>query len=354
VQVAAKAEAVVYELDPLSDTRWDDFVHAHPQASVFHSTNWLRALRDTYGYQPSVLCTSAPGKPLTSGWVFCRVKSWLTGNRIISLPFSDHCEALVDTVEERDAILQSFKGFVETQGWDYVELRPIREMDRQNSDFQACATYLRHVIDLSKSSDALFRRFHKDCIQRKIRRAERESLSYEVGNSAALLSSFYKLFVMTRCRFHMPPQPYIWFEQLAAAFGDQLQIRLASYRGRPAAAMLTLKDGRTALYKYGCTDIHLNRLGGMPFLFWRAIEESKHEQLESFDLGRSDIDNAGLITFKDRLGAESEVVRYQKFPAPGQGERVAKSSRGLGRMLLRFMPERGLRIVGRALYPHIA
>jgi hypothetical protein len=31
--------------------------------------------------------------------VFCRVRSWLTGRRSISLPFSDHCEPLVESHE---------------------------------------------------------------------------------------------------------------------------------------------------------------------------------------------------------------------------------------------------------------
>ena len=31
----------VYEIDPLHDSRWEDFVSRHPDASVFHSTHWL-------------------------------------------------------------------------------------------------------------------------------------------------------------------------------------------------------------------------------------------------------------------------------------------------------------------------
>ena len=34
---------------------------------------------------------------------------------------------------------------------------------------------------------------HRNCIQRKIRRADREGLSYEVGRSSELLDAFYEL-----------------------------------------------------------------------------------------------------------------------------------------------------------------
>ena len=91
----------VYTLNPLLDSRWEDFAETHPRASIFHTPGWLEALRRTYGYEPIVYTTSAPGTPLANGIVFCRVRSWLTGDRMVSLPFTDHCEPLVEGPEER-------------------------------------------------------------------------------------------------------------------------------------------------------------------------------------------------------------------------------------------------------------
>src|SRR5450755_1829723 len=86
----------VHEINPLCDPRWEAFINGHPRSSVFHSTKWLRALETTYGYDPVVVTTCPADAPLTNGIVFCRVKSWLTGRRLVSLPFSDHCEPLVN------------------------------------------------------------------------------------------------------------------------------------------------------------------------------------------------------------------------------------------------------------------
>src|SRR2546430_5296635 len=91
---------ILYSLDPLEDPRWAEFVQRHPRASVFHTPGWLEALRRTYGYEPVVYTTSLPRAELTNGLVFCRVRSWLTGRRLVSLPFSDHCEPLVHNSEE--------------------------------------------------------------------------------------------------------------------------------------------------------------------------------------------------------------------------------------------------------------
>src|ERR1700749_333321 len=77
-------------LDPLTDSRWDDLVARNKYASVFHQRGWLEALRRTYKYQPLVLTNSPTGPPLEGGLVVCRVSSWLTGTRLVSLPFADH------------------------------------------------------------------------------------------------------------------------------------------------------------------------------------------------------------------------------------------------------------------------
>src|ERR1700733_3920504 len=95
----------VFSLDPLVDPRWSGLAASHPSASVFHSVGWLNALQKTYGYEPLVYTNSPEHTPLSNGIIFCRVKSWLTGRRLVSLPFSDHCEPLVDSVEELNELL---------------------------------------------------------------------------------------------------------------------------------------------------------------------------------------------------------------------------------------------------------
>ena len=66
----------VYELNPVLDVRWSEMIKRHPRTSVFHSIGWLNALKNAYGYEPIVYTTIPPGEALTSGLVFCRVKSW--------------------------------------------------------------------------------------------------------------------------------------------------------------------------------------------------------------------------------------------------------------------------------------
>ena len=346
------AFASVYEIDPLSDARWEAFVDAHPRSSVFHGTNWLKALQTAYGYDPLVVTTCPPNAALTNGIVFCRVNSWLTGRRFVSLPFSDHCEPLVAESCELDDLLLHMRRYVDEGRWKYIEIRPISGQPSSRTGFARSTAYRFHSLDLRKNTQELFRNFHKDCVQRKIRRAERENLHYEEGTTEGLLQKFYDLLVITRRRQCLPPQPPSWFRQLLAAFGGDLKIRLATKDGLPVASILTLTRRKTMVYKYGCSDERFHRLGGMAFLFWNAIQEAKDNGCEQFEMGRSDNDNLGLISFKEHWGAVGTELHYWKYvrrPETNGGS----WEKSLLRKLVPITPDSLLRIVGGLLYRHV-
>ena len=235
--------AFVYRIDPLNDSRWSAFLEHDPHVSVFHTSGWLEALRRTYGYEPVAFTHSSPATELKDAIVFCRVKSWLTGCRMVSLPFSDHCQPLVEGEESFQSLLSSLKAAFERERWKYMEIRPLSWSVPPLETGPATSPDDRfhfHRLDLTPDLDSLFRGFHKSCIQRKIRRAERENLTYEEGRSEVLLDRFYRLLIGTRRRHRLPPQPFRWFQNLADCLGDSLTIRLLSKDGQPVASILTL------------------------------------------------------------------------------------------------------------------
>ncbi len=348
----AKA-ANINVVDPLSDSRWDDLVARHPKASAFHERGWLRALAHTYGYEPLVLTTAPPGEQLADGVVLCRISSWLTGTRLVSLPFADHCEPLLDDLGDFQKFMNWLREECYGQRQRYVELRLLAEVRDAGQGFQPSRSYWFHELDLGPSSGRIFQQMHKNSFQRKVRRAERERLSYESGSSEKLVEEFYRLVLMTRSRHRLIPQPLSWFRNLVQGMGCKIQIRLARKNGTPIAAMLTLRHRSSVVYKYGCSDEKFHHLGGMPFLFWRLIEESKASGAEKIDFGRSDLDNEGLITFKDRLGTHRKLLTYYTYTNSQRAQaRFLWESRGL-RGIVSSLPDVVLSTVGRFLYKHL-
>jgi CelD/BcsL family acetyltransferase involved in cellulose biosynthesis len=338
--------------DPLTDQRWEALVAQHPQASAFHQRGWLKALSQTYGYRPLVLTSARECEPIADAVVLCHVSSWLTGARMVSLPFSDHCEPLLRDSRMLCEFAAWLRAECDSRRWRYVEIRPVSRIHRENTGLHSSASYCFHELDLRPGLDELFRGLHKDSIQRRIQRAEREKLSYTKGRSEILVDEFYRLMVRTRRRHHSLPQPRAWFRNLIECMGHRAQIRVAAANDMPIAAMLTLTHGRSVTYKYGCSDERLHNLGAMPFLFWRLIEESKALGAERIDFGRSALDQKSLIRFKDKLGTTKKILEYYRYPQKSKSAFVAWSGH-IGRQVFAILPSFISSTAGRLVYRHM-
>jgi lipid II:glycine glycyltransferase (peptidoglycan interpeptide bridge formation enzyme) len=235
----------------------------------------------------------------------------------------------------------------------YFEIRPLTlELPSFQTALAPGNSYRFHSLDLRRGTDEIFRAFHKDCIQRKIRRAEREGLRYDEGNSDDLLHKFYRLMVMTRRRQGLPPQPLKWFQALISAFRHNLSIRVASKDNVGVASILTLTHKKSMVYKYGCSDAAANKFGGMPLLFWKAIQDAKDKNCEELDMGRSDLENRGLIEFKGHLGADARVLQYWTYPSRVGSKNSGWKLQAVGK-IVSASPDWMVKVAGSLLYRHI-
>ena len=342
-------------INPLEDSRWSKFVNVHPGASVFHSREWLAALKKTYGYLPSAVAVTSKSGEIGAAIPVCAVESWLTGRRFVSVPFADHCEPLVSSSTEMLDLVEALEAISLARRYKYIELRPLRYSFRDSERdlrLTECSSFSHHAIDLRPAAQDLFAALHASCIRRKIRRAEQERLAWESGRSDDMVRGFYRLMVLTRRRHGLFPQPINWFHNLVHEFGEKLTIHLASKNEKTLAAIITIQHGDKLIYKYGASDESVHALGGMPFLFWKAMLQGKSTGANVFDLGRTDEDNAGLSTFKQRLGAQVHTLKYFRVAA----DSMLKS---------RFRPRNFMRLVtqlpgplycaaGKLLYRHAA
>jgi Acetyltransferase (GNAT) domain len=346
-----------YQVDPTQDARWAELAERHPGASVFHSVAWLKALRRTYGYEPVAFTTSSPTGELKNGLVFCHVNSWLTGHRLVSLPFSDHCEPLFDSAEEVNFLILYLQATLERKEWEYLEVRPINVNFGQTDNgvgFVPAATYFLHTLDLRPDLDNVFRNLDRDSVQRRVQRAQQAGLVEKRGTSDNLLKEFYRLLVITRRRHHVPPPPYAWFRNLIHCQGEALEIRLAYQSETPVAAILTLRFRDIVYYKYGCSDAWFNKFGAIPWLLWNAIAAAKSEGAIEFDMGRTEENNAGLLAFKNHWVHYPKQLVYWRFPESSHSFDSADGWKlKMAKRAFSHMPSGLLTIAGKLLYRHI-
>jgi len=344
----------VYEIDPTTDARWDDLLQNHPQASIFHTPGWLEALKKTYDYTPVAFTTSPPGSPLTNAIPFCKINGFFGKPRLVSLPFSDHCEPLVTDKEQLDCLLAYLQQRRGAERWNYIELRPKTPVLAVGDEFRQSHTFLFHELDLRRDLDEIIQSTHKDCIQRKIRRAEREELICEQGTSDSLLSQFYQLLIGTRRRHGLPAQPIEWFRNLVDHLGERLTIRVVSQTGRAVASILTLRFKHELVYKYGCSDHRLHNLGGIQLLLWRAIRDAKNDKLWTLDMGRTDPGNPGLVAFKNRWGTTRTESSYLRHPITARDSLLTHGQSFISTHFFARLPTNLTRAAGSLLYRYMA
>jgi GNAT acetyltransferase-like protein len=337
-------------IDPLTDPRWRTIVERHPAAGIFHTPEWLLALQRTYRYQTLAYVGLGFRDEIICGIPFCKVRSLITGRRLVSLPFSDHCQPLVSNADELNELLSAVQSDVRRQRLNYVEIRPISD-EPPVGELQETSESTLHRLDLSRGEKTLLNGFHKSCILRKLR--SEDALSYAEDRSDRFLAAFYRLLVLTRRRHQIPPQPFAWFKHLRDCMGEALSVHLALKDEIPVASIVTLSFKHVLTYKYSCSDSAYNADGGTIRLMWRVIRNSAARGALELDLGRSDLDNSGLIAFKNRWGSVQTRLLYFRYPAACKTAIRPSPIALAAKRLLTRMPDRLFTAVGGLLYRHV-
>jgi CelD/BcsL family acetyltransferase involved in cellulose biosynthesis len=340
-------------LDPVADPRWTALLDRSPGALVFHHPAWLALLRDQYRYQLSAWCVF-DGDEVVAGLPVARVRSRLTGTRLVAVPFCDLCGPLAATgaPEESGQLLRAAI-FAERReaGLDLE----IHEEVGGLPGAQPSQQFLQHAVPLAEDPAEVEARFTKSHVKRGARKAERAGLRAQRRVDQDALDAFYSLHLATRRRQGVPIQPKRFIRSLTRLFEAGMGfVSLVGREGEaPAAAAVFLAYNGTLTYKYGASD--RTRLSERPnnMLFLEAIRWACAQRLHTLDMGRTDLDNDGLRQFKLAWGASERELSYTLL----SDRPHARADRGvppLVRGVLRRSPAFVSRLVGESLYRHFA
>jgi CelD/BcsL family acetyltransferase involved in cellulose biosynthesis len=119
----------------------------------------------------------------------------------------------------------------------------------------------------------------------------------------------------TRKRHGLPPQPFFFFENVFkhVILKDYGQIISAIYSGKAVAASIFFHFGPNAIYKYGASDAAHHDLRPNNLLMWEAIRWYRDRGFETLNLGRTEVENYGLLRYKRAWGAAESSFSYYRF-----------------------------------------
>ena len=157
------------------------------------------------------------------------------------------------------------------------------------------------------------------------------------------------------CGCALPIQPRRFFDLLQhrileAGYGFLLTARLD---GVPLASAVFLVWNGVLIYKYGASDERLWQHRANNLVLWSAIKWGCETGCRTFDLGRTDLEDTGLRSFKDGWGATEEPLLHSGS-GPSMGDRTRPMVQRVLSLIIRRSHPWLSRALGELLYKYAA
>jgi hypothetical protein len=338
-------------LDP-TDERWIAFVDSAPTANIFHHPAWINLIAECYGFRPFVIVISDENGEINAGLPIMEINSSLTGRRWVSLPFTDHCHPLYkdDTPQLK---LFEFLSYLQIENnIPRIELRSAIPYDVQ---VHKDNSQVLHLLRLSADTKSVYRTFHRTRTRYSIAKAERAGVRVQWAENMRDLDIFYDLQMKTRHRLGVPVQPKRYFELLwRRIIETDLGFILLAYKDSvPISGGVFLIYKFTLVAKYGASDRSFFKYSPNHALYWSSIRWGCEHGYNTFDWGRSAVNNIGLRNFKNGWGAQESDLTYSVFSDNPPNHIIDRLSGAMG-SFIRHSPRWVCRLTGELLYKHFA
>jgi CelD/BcsL family acetyltransferase involved in cellulose biosynthesis len=345
----------VIEVDPAVDMRWARLTE-RPGVQLFASPRWARVLQKTYGMETRALLTERDGEP-ESGLPFARVSD-LRGRRVATLPFSDFCDPIATEAQQWDRLVTPLLAERAT-----FQIRCLHSpFPRNDIRFSEVGAARWHIVDLADDADTQWG-LVSGSARRAVRSARKHGLETRVGTSREELRSFYELHLGVRKnKYRLVAQPYRFFEAIWDEFFRDGSGRIVSavHGDQMVAGILLLEWQGTWYYKFNASDPEWLARRPNDLIMWRAIEEAIRAGVTRLDLGLSDLDQEGLLRYKDKYAKTSgEITTMRHVPlgvtTPALGRLWGSTLRTSTRLLTAPRTPIGLtELGGNVLYRYFA
>lgn len=321
-------------VNPLNDPRWDSFVAKHPRGWIVHHSGWRQVLERTFpqinGYYISLIDKS--DNQIQAGLPIFEVKSWLTRNRLVSIPFATVCEPLVSNSYELDLLINSAIDIYRQRRFSFIEIKSLSDYwfshrnDLIRQDF-----YKYHYINLDMSLDNIWKRLHYKSVRYEINKAKRSSLAVSCATCHDDVKEFYRLYSQTRRGLGLPSQPFVFFESLWDIFSGSKNIIIlfAKSENGTAAAHLLFHFNRHASLEAIGWDVSFSGKSPNHLLMWQAIQLAHAKGCKIFDLGRTSPNNTSLMDFKKRWGTHMINIPSFYYNKQKENDAVDRDQSGL-------------------------
>lgn len=329
-----------------------EFITRENDATIYHHPAWLKALSKTFNYEVYYLTVSDSAVNIEGVIPFLKLDSWLTGKRIITLPFSTYCDPLIDVQRLPEAIEFLREKF---EDFSVVDIRSLNNYQDYLTDFSVSSDYCTHILKLKNTVEEIFSSFHPTSVRASIRRAEKNNLTIDWEKSYEHLKIFYQLEFKLRKRLLLPPIPYNFFKNVYEELikYDFISIPIVYKDNIPISAGFILNFKDKYYLEYTASDNNYLNLYPNHKLFFEVIKNAYNSGARFVDFGRTNLENISLITFKEKWAAEIYPVFHHHSP---KKRFIKKENASLKKILMNLnavLPDFILKLEGDIIYKHL-
>jgi len=349
----------VITLNPSMDKRWDDFVMSHVNGNIYHHSAWKEVIENSFGYRAIYFALANKEDRIVGGIPFFWVKSFLTGNRLVSLSFSDYCPILYNEPEDLAFIFSVLFEKARYLNASKIEIRlREQEVNLNEYEFRLISRYKNHILHVDKPPDVILKtKIHKS-IRYDIKKANNNGLQVFFATSERDLKDYYELYVLTRRHHGLPPIPYIFFRNIWNILYPKGMMSLILVNGdeNPIAGILFLKFKDTLYAISNSSDRKYLDMRPNHLLWWKGIEIAYQMGMKYFDFGRTSINNIGLASFKRRWGTDEYDLMYYSFGYSKSDKVESIKGKKTAHVLFpifKVLPFNILKIIGKLVYKHL-
>ncbi|MGI9490843.1 MAG: lipid II:glycine glycyltransferase FemX [Geminicoccaceae bacterium] len=283
----------------------------HRFGSLFSSQAWMTAV--ALGYDLTISASvRIEGSRIVDAIPFAHVAD-LRGERVVCIPFSDYCDPLVTNAEVWSALIEPILALELP-----VSLRclhnPMPPSDRR---FSETGRAMWHAVDLKRPEEEVWAGLASSARQ-NIRKARRNGIVVREGKSLDDVRLFHDMHSSLRkSKYRLLAQPFAFFEEIHAAFAadDRLTVLLAEVEDRPIAGIFLLEHAGILYYKFNASIDQRFRPNDL--LAWHALLVGQRNGLDKLDFGLSDVDQPGLIRYKEKFATEKNEISIIKHQPEG-------------------------------------
>ena len=300
----------VSNLQSHQHSEWDAYVAAHPAATFFHQTGWMKVVQDQYGHRSCSLRAEVDGR-LGGVLPLSLVAGPLTGRALISSPYAVTGGCVSETPAIESALLTEARRQATHLGVRYLEVR------NQTADatFATRDHYYGFQTTLPTDPTQVLGRFPRKA-RAEIRKAQTQfQLTARFGHD--LFTVFHDLYVRSLRRLGSPGHSRRFLRRLLTEFGENCVVQVVYRDQQPAAGVLSFRFRDQILPYYAGIDDRFNQFNSSNFLYYSLMEHAVTLELRVFDFGRTRRDNIGGCQFKINQGFEPRPMTYSFFSPQG-------------------------------------